>query len=636
MSEEHPDASPNGDSSGPRSEAPPWINASLSDLDNFDFEAPIANSLAADCYELADHFRAAASSSADAQPPDISAGRVFAMLAAITAMHFKPAEPTEPYGPMMTLADGRRTAIPSDFRGPPVDVLAAMAARSTNAVLRARLADISWLLERKRAAMGMLAIGSYVDTVQKVDRGELAFRGTDETGVLDHRTKEQLQRALQIGRAIGWEKDESRAARDLVARLWKQAAEKQASVPLQWFAGLDLDFGVSEPVDIALSVEGVLAKLSPGDCSLAVQGLWRLAARAYHFSKHSDDKFRCLSSAAECLVSEADAAEKGSRSALLVAHLLSSAIAALHGIPGKKARRTELHHRLIDVQARVSDDMSTFSHEMDLRDAAESVQNVLKGANLADKLFIMAALPRSPSPEQLVKDATEAIREHPLSSIFAASHLDDEGKVTHRTAGASFKDANHQAIARQIAQSESIRRKVIAAGQIEAARQAIVQEHFLSDDIFTAVLRLSPFVPPDVLATFARGFLRFFQGDFIAATYILVPLLENSLRYVLKGRGYEVTVFDDATQTQQDRTISSLFEQMRAELDEVFTKPITTEVDNLFLSAPGPQLRHDVAHGLMHDGTPYGSDAVYACALIFRLCLLPLYPYKDQLQFQFV
>jgi hypothetical protein len=111
-------------------------------------------------------------------------------------------------------------------------------------------------------------------------------------------------------------------------------------------------------------------------------------------------------------------------------------------------------------------------------------------------------------------------------------------------------------------------------------------------------------------------------------------LLENSLRHVLKSYGHDATTFDDATQTQQNLTIPQLFGQMREELDAAFTKPITTDIENVFLNRPGPHLRHDIAHGLAHDGTPYGPDAVYGCWLIFRLCLLPLFPYRDQLQEQ--
>jgi hypothetical protein len=145
----------------------------------------------------------------------------------------------------------------------------------------------------------------------------------------------------------------------------------------------------------------------------------------------------------------------------------------------------------------------------------------------------------------------------------------------------------------------------------------------------------SPFVPSDLVMTYSRGFARFFQGDFVSGLYILTPLLENSLRHVLKSHGNDVTKFDDAKLTQEDHTISSLFEQMRAELISVFGNAIVTDIENVFLKKPGPYLRHGVAHGLLHDGDPYSDDAIYGGWLIFHLCLLPLFPYRTRLTLPF-
>jgi hypothetical protein len=86
-------------------------------------------------------------------------------------------------------------------------------------------------------------------------------------------------------------------------------------------------------------------------------------------------------------------------------------------------------------------------------------------------------------------------------SLFGASHLDREGKVVHRTDGGLFGDTgNNSAVRAQIAQAEGVRRRFIALGQIDPARRAIMEEHYLS--------------------------------DFVSAAYILTPLLENSLRHV--------------------------------------------------------------------------------------------------------
>ena len=53
---------------------------------------------------------------------------------------------------------------------------------------------------------------------------------------------------------------------------------------------------------------------------------------------------------------------QNSESAMLASSMLSEAIAELHGIPGKKDRRRELRTGLIDIQAGISEEMSSFLH----------------------------------------------------------------------------------------------------------------------------------------------------------------------------------------------------------------------------------------------------------------------------------
>lgn len=637
MGNENPsDAQTAGNTDEPTKPAP-WLRATQADLENLDFEAPIAGSTAADTNELSNLFGVATQPTDKTdQPADTPATRVYTMLSAITGIHFKPEERQEPFGPMASFADGRRTAIPADFRRVCDGVLADMAKRAKNTVLQARLADICWLLDPKKGDLGRIAVSAYVKIIQETDRGKLKFRFDEKDGDLQHDACQYLRRAIQIGRAIGWDKAETIAARETVIRLRKRAAEKRAMVSVLWFSDLDLEFRVSDPAETAASIDEVLTVLPDETNSHIIVELWRLAATAYHLAKKDDDKYRCQSEAAEQLVSDAEGGLAKQKSALIAAHNLSTAIAQLHGIPNKKDRRVELRHRLLDIQAQIPEEMHEFSQELDLTDIAEKIEKAVTRVNLTDKLFILASIAHPPEPEQLVKNADESIRKHPLSSLFGKSHLDHEGKVVHRTEGSNLGDSgNDSAIQSEIAQSESIRRQIVALGQIETARRSVAEHHFLSDDVFFFLFQHSPFVPPDLVRTFCRGFLRFFQGDFISATYILTPLLENSLRQVLKAHGHDVTTFDDATQTQKDRTLSSLYEQMRNELDEVFTSAVITDIENVFLSKPGPHLRHSLSHGLLNDATPYGADAIYGCWLIFRLCLIPLYPYREELQLPF-
>jgi hypothetical protein len=625
--EKNNDAKPQ--TSAPAETLPPvWLRATLADLADLEFESPIADSKSADSQELGDLFRKAAG-----ETDDTPAARVFRMLSAVTGMLFRPKDRSEPFGAMVVFPDGRRSPVAGDFRGPPVEVLAAIARRATNPALRARLSDLCWFIERKRVDLGTAAVAAYVDILRKVDSGALAFRFDDGKGVLKHDARGLLRRALQIGRAVGWDKPEAVAARTQATELRVRAIRNSVAIPAFWFSELDLDFGISDPAVIGKDIEDLIAALPAETDAHSIVELWRLGARAYHLAKKPDDQHRCQSAAADQFVLMADRQPV----AMMTSSMLANAISELHGVPGKKDRRKELRHRLVDAQAGIGEEMAGFSIPFNLEDMAQQIeQGVKRQPTLRDKLFVFAALEDSPEPAELTETASQSIREHPLASLFGTSHHDSEGKVVHRTEGAGFGDeADDSAIQHQIAQDERIRRQIAASGKIETARQVIGTDHFLSDDIFARILTHSAFVPGDLVRTFSRGFLRFFQGDFVSALYILTPLLENSLRYVLKSHGHDVTIFDDSTQTQQDRTISSLFEQMRNELDAIFGTAITTDIERVFLKKPGPYLRHALSHGLLHDGDPYGPDAVYACWLLFRLCLIPLFPYREQLQLPF-
>ncbi len=257
----------------------------------------------------------------------------------------------------------------------------------------------------------------------------------------------------------------------------------------------------------------------------------------------------------------------------------------------------------------------------------------MRDIDLFDMLFVLAAIDQSPDQSDLEEKARDAIREHPLLAMFAPAQLDRHGKVLSRTDATQIGgDPTDSAVQYQIEQTERIRRQVVVDGSITPALRIVRDRYHLSDETFRLVLRHSPAVPPDLLATVARGFRCFFVGDGVSATYILTPLVEAMLRYVLKNAGHDVTVFDDATRTQKDRSISQLFEQMRQELDDILGVNLTADLERIFLRQPGPTLRHAVAHGLLHDGDPYGSEAAYGCWLVYRLCLMPLFEHTSEVR----
>ena len=288
---------------------------------------------------------------------------------------------------------------------------------------------------------GRTAISAYVEIVKEVDGGALKFRYDNEPGALKYEARDLLRRALSIARAMGLDQTAASPLRTLVAQLRERSVVNRLPIPALWFGHLDLDFGVSDPGEVGKKVESLIESVAAGTDGHIIVDLWRLASRAFHLAKKDDDQHRSQSEAAEQLVRMAGQQPL----AMLAASMLAEAIRELHGVPGKKDRRKELRHRLVDVQAGIADEMSPFTIPIDLDEIVRVVQRELRHRpSLRDKLFVFALLERSPDPTQLSDAAEKSIREHPLASMFAATHHDGEGKVVHRSDGAGFGESENE------------------------------------------------------------------------------------------------------------------------------------------------------------------------------------------------
>jgi hypothetical protein len=600
-----------------------WADVTLADLEACHFESPIAELAVSPDYELANRYSHAANDSISTSPEH----KIFWLLESVLSLHLRSGTPTNPFGPKIVLSNGQRTAIPEDFKGQSLEVLAEAASRATHPVLRSRLCDVAWLLDRRSSDLGRAAISSYltiVDTLTSVEK--------DDDALITLRTDgyHALRRALEISHTMGWAGTEADAARATLLRISAHAAKIRDRVLLYRMSELDLRFGISESSSVGLALESIL---DTNVDDFEADMMWCRAAQAYREAGDNDGHVRCLSKAADWLVAKSEHALHVQNSAMLASHWLGVAISRLHGLPGVRERRAKLRHRLIDVQAGIPDEMGHFFQPLDLRDIAKPVEKAFSEGDPRELLFAFATLARSPNPQSLRDEAKRTIAQFPLSSMFGSSHHDNEGKVIYRSGGAGGLEKDDSAINRQIAQAEGIRRQIAVAGEIEVARSILSARIYLSEQTFLSLLQHSPFVPPNLVHTYAKGFARFFEGDFLSALCILTPMLENSLRHVLRLSGHDVTKFDDATQTQQDHTISVLFEQMRDQLDAVFGAAMTTDIEHVFLSRPGPCIRHMVAHGLISDGTPYDTDSLYACWLIYHLCCVPLIPHRSNIDF---
>jgi len=601
----------------------------IDDLDVVPFEEVIADLRSAECHDLAKRFRARLNEATDAQ--NEVERRVYFALVNICDMHFKPEEGGEPYGPMLVLSDGSRTAIPEDYRGGQVDAFAGVLLRLKNAPLRTRLADIVWLNTRKPAA-AEIAVSGYIEVMDLLIRNEAKPRFE-----LPHsrmfEAKQNLARAFQIAAATKKRKDNfpssiGDAARRLVNATEGQIEVEKTSGPVLRAIKLAFRYGVLAPDEVITRLEAAMnarrAEAAPDE----MRSLYFTIAEAHDEAGRKSEANEARRLAAEESVREA---EMASGSGLLGAHVLMNSIAEFRRIRGSKERIVELEKRLREIQPRALEEMVPVSHKTDITDLVDGSIDQVEGLSLSQVLGQFSDLARSPSVEKLRAEALQSLRDFPLSAMFGGSRLDAEGRVVSYTPTPGLHgDPSEEWIKSKIAQNESLHRSLIVQGQIEPVRRYIVSNHPLSQRHFQPIVWRSWFVPPGHRALMTLGFARFMQGDFASAAYLLIPQLENCFRHALKVTGNDPSKIESDL-VQKDPTLSVIVDKYKDQIVGVFGEDLINEVDHLFLYEGGPALRHEAAHGKISSAAAYSADTIYACWFIYRLVCMTVYNQWDSL-----
>lgn len=608
----------------PQDGATPKANrvVTTDDFATVDLEAPIRESTKVDCRSLGFLYASAAAvPSEDAR--DEARLRVYRLLASVALMHFKPEDKAEPYGPEH-VSGNQRGIIPSDLRGDQSNVFAEITADIRNPGLKARLSDIAWHNNRRLPAMARQAIDAYCDVVRAVLDGTAEFSHQSKTASSRDGSK-MLRRASQIANATGRKDPQAARLRALIRDVILDAFGRNDHRGFLNVGELSLQFGAETPATIAANAETLTAANDPDPHTS--RELWELAALAHRQSGNDQERDRCLVCAAECHVKLAEADD--AQGIVASAHFMD-AIEALRRIPGTHERRQQLESSLREAQASIRDEMGVVSTPVDLTTLVTETRRRVADLSLAQALAEFAQLSDSPDPDELRNDTLKLVEENPLFGLMPVSMVDEDGKVVAKSPGlAGDEEDSDLALHHLIARIESLRRQSDVDGMIEPARRLIHREHPLDHRDLRLLAEMSPLVPADRGALFALGFTRFFGGDFVSALHILVPQLEHSLRHVLKQAGVEPSAIH-SDMTQENRTLSVILTKDRESLETFIDRAIVYEIENLFDFRGGPTIRHRLAHGLLSAHDCYGTDAIYACWFIFRLCCLPLFPHWEE------
>lgn len=560
----------------------------------------------------------------------LSTARVYSLLARVCSIHLRPDDRANPWGPMAVFTDNHRTAIPSDFKGEQSVAFLAIIDRIKNPGLRARLADIAWTNDRKAAgSAAAISVAAYQACADGLLAGR--FKPYLQDAKVSLETLKNIQRALAIAQATTKKDSKGRALfgdslKATVHKLYAAATSDKKYVVFLRTAELMLHYELAEAAGVAKDCEE-LAATATDDFVMPIKSLWTLAADLHRQANDKEAEQRCrLASAQQTLAMRNQVSSAGAQ-----AHWVQRALLELRHIEGQDDLEDSLLLDLRRLQRASTKDVGTFSFRIDVKEPREKIEAAFEKLTLAEAMRDFAILAKSKPVAELRTEALEMRREHPLQAMMPIAHIDQEGRsIAHSPCAETEGEQSDAWFRAQNLRSEAIRQQFSIAGWIEPARLIIHSRFLIEERHVEPIVMRSPFVPPTQAPIVVLGLTRYFQGDFISATHLLIAQLEPCLRYILKLNGHDpVQLRDDGTEEEYD--LNKMFVRMRPELEGIFGADWVYELDLLFVGRPGPSLRNELAHGHISAGACFHHSVLYACWMMYRLCTVCLLRYWDQI-----
>ncbi|MCK3828276.1 DUF4209 domain-containing protein [Pseudomonas sp. W2Aug9] len=551
---------------------------------------------------------------------DAAAFRAYNVLAVVCSYHFNPSRP-DTFSPQI-IFKGKRTLIPSDYLGEQQGVLVQIAEQIDHPLLRARIADSCWYVNRRLHAVAALAASSYLNAVELFFKKELLDQYESDFAV-PFKVVDLIDRAFAIYASAGKRNEIPDGANEVLKQAYEMAKDDECLVAFVRLSPIAQSSGLLEWQEIAAVAEALAQATKDKQYAEVVKKVWLHAARAYLKVDDKESAVRCRVNAVEQTLRMRDSVS----TAMAKASWTRSAIGELRAIGGM-AQSIELLKK--ELQQHEDDSLSefgSFSVPMDLTDERRATIEEFEPLDVHEMLLRLAFTSRAPDKIALHKNCLEKRDKYFFSSMSGKSYADERGKViataAHVPHGSEPSGAwfDHESLS-----EAGLHYHIATEAFIRPACITMSRCQLIDDRHFEPIVCRSEFVPPGFEAIFSQGFSKLVQGDMVSAAHLLIPQLENALRHVLNSRRSNTAKLN-VDLTQEDQSLKQLLSNYWGEIEQVFGVDNTYLFHILFNLKGGPMLRHEVAHGKLSTAQCFEPSCIYACWFIFHLTCVPLSPH---------
>lgn len=542
-----------------------------------------------------------------------SHGKVLWLLANACSMMLVPKSPNEPFRPLWVMF-GKRSPIPDDLSESDIAFYAKAASATDDPWLKARLSDIVWLKQRE---------GGYQFALAAID-AYCSIPLDNETWVRDGREcwKRAIQLTLRLGKGAKGRMTQIEIA---ILNAFKVATKQDGFFALG-LSSLIITHKLerTKREEIARKLE-LLAGQFDADGNLASsRDYFHAAAMWFRLASNEKKAALMMIGKAESWVKEAEA----NSSHMVANDCYNKAIQTYRDISreereahGADARLKDLTTRLTDAGKKSLDEMMHVSSPpMDISEIVNNARKAVSGKTPIEALKFFCNLSPGFDAKQSCEEVLKQLRDRPLQAFFSTTYKSRDGRTIAKRPGMDFDDVSSEnsesTIRATMAQNYGFEIGLRVQGVIWPAHDVLLLEHRLREHDFVDLAAQSPIVPEDRAILFGKALFSGYDRDFVTALHLLVPQIENMVRYHLNRAGIKTAALD-GDGIEPEKGLSSLMGA--PEVEKIFGPNICCEIRMLFCDPFGSNLRNELAHGLLDIDQCQSPAAIYAWWFALRM-----------------
>lgn len=513
-------------------------------------------------------------------------------------------DPKFPFGPLVSTVEGTSAQL-NDFSSADVAALAKHLARISDCALRARIADVDWIVNRATESVEV-ALAAYLSAAKS---SHDAGKALEDLNFIKY-----IIRAARLARQTGKLAQVQSQLRSFFSHYLEH---DEHSYTLLNLIGAMLIAKIPENEVLADCAEERAVRLEARGSWMLARSYWSLLQEIGSALKDDALVGKARLSLAETHVKEAEMAS----SCIVAAHHIEQGISAFRKIPGQTQRLGQLHKQLLQYQENFLSEMILIEEKIDGKELFHrAVRAVAEADTLNDAFLNLGKLLHFDLPREGVcqKIAEEHMKRFLFSNFMPGVKSSRTGKTLARESTGESNDG--QRLREKTYEKGAMAFDFVAQATIAPAAAEIYDRFRPSLVEVLELIEHSLFIPESRSLVYAKGILCGLEGDFDTAAHLLIPQIENSLRHLMSAAGHLSSRLDDDL-IQDEYLLHHLL--YRSEMHDVVGPDNVFRIRTLFTERFGLNFRNNLAHGLVDLGVYPSHSAISTWGLAVYLVFFP-------------